>query len=119
MPSLPMAGCAVYIASGAFDQLFTGFAPADPLPVGHIAQQCRELAAAFERINQLGQACGSVQIEIRHELAADFAEHRNVAAHRRQSALHGFHQRQAEAFDVRREHQRTWRGRKRVRGWCR
>lgn len=63
--------------------------------------------AALESSDEIGQALWLGQIKVRHELAAYFAEDWNVAAHGRQAALHGFHQRQAEAFDVGRKHQRT------------
>ena len=86
------------ITHTAFSQLLTGFAPANPLPVGNIAGG-GELAAALETNDQVGKALRIQQFEIGHELAANFAEHRDIAAHRWQAALHGFHQRQAKAFD--------------------
>ncbi|MNV98687.1 hypothetical protein D3C71_1939670 [compost metagenome] len=92
------------IAQSAFGQLRTGFTPTDPAPVRDITSG-RELTAALETNDQVSQALWFGQIEVRHELATDFAKNRNVAAHGRQSTLHGFYQWQAEAFHKRRKHQ--------------
>lgn len=97
--------CTNNVALDSLHQLRTGLAPAQPLPLIQVALG-REYPGALHVDDQVRQALGIVEIEIGHELSADFPKHFNVAAHRRQAALHGFYQRQAEALHIGREHQR-------------
>ena len=88
------------------NQLLGRCVPGQPGPIAHRGRS-REIATGFEPLDQRGQRRRIVQVEISHEVTANFMEHRDIAGHHGQPTLHAFHQRQSETLYKRGEDQRA------------